>query len=283
MDTRHLVRTVRANGLDFACIEAGEGPLVLMLHGFPDSAWSFQPLLQPLAEKGFRACAVFMRGYAPSPLTRDYRMLRLGEDAIALIESLGEERAVLVGHDWGAVAAYVASGMAPERVSHLVTAAVPHLRRFFLRPTRRQLLRSRYMARFQLPGAVSRFATGDALDRLIREWSPDWAFTAADLAPVREMLADPQRAAALIGYYRHIPRSLSDPALWRFAMAPIKVPTTMIAGLNDGCIGPEMFADQEHLFTRGLRLQLFEDAGHFMHCERPQRFANTLMEAARTA
>src|SRR3954469_25253216 len=101
---------VRANGLDFAYLEAGEGPLALCLHGFPDSAWTWRHLLPELADAGFRAVAPFMRGYAPTAVPADgrYQTAALGLDACALHEALGGDAdAVIVGHDWGAMATYI--------------------------------------------------------------------------------------------------------------------------------------------------------------------------------
>src|SRR5262245_22024238 len=119
---------VRANGLNFAFLEAGSGPLVLCLHGFPDHARSFMHQLAALAKAGFRAVAPFMRGYAPTDVPPDgpYQSAALAQDAVALIEALGYTRAAVFGHDWGAVAAYGAAVLAPERVPRLIVAAVPH-------------------------------------------------------------------------------------------------------------------------------------------------------------
>src|SRR5580765_1168097 len=96
---------VRANGLTFATLEAGDGPLVLCLHGFPDHARSFRHQLPALAAAGFRAVAPFMRGYAPTEVPPDgpYQSAALAQDAVALIDALGYQRAAIFGHDWGAV------------------------------------------------------------------------------------------------------------------------------------------------------------------------------------
>src|SRR5690606_10596075 len=119
---------VQANGLRFATLEAGDGPLALCLHGFPDTARSFRHQLPALAAAGFRAVAPWMRGYAPSAVPADgpYQSAALAQDAAALIEALGYDEAVLIGHDWGAVAAHGAAILAPQRVRRLVTIAVPH-------------------------------------------------------------------------------------------------------------------------------------------------------------
>ena len=282
MPINDLPRWIRANGLDFAYLEAGQGPLVLCLHGFPDTAWNFRPLLGALADAGFRAVAPFMRGYAPSALAPDgdYRVETLGRDVLALIEALGADRAFVVGHDWGAVAAYAAASLQPNRIPRMITAAIPHLRHFVLRPSLRQLYRSRYMGLFQFPNAEQRVTRNDFayIENLIREWSPAWNFTAEDLAPLKAMWSDPTRLSAALGYYRALPAGLASAASWRSFMQPLKVPVRVIYGDRDGCIGPEMFQGMEHLFTAGLELMKMPEAGHFMQLEQPSVFNAHVIE-----
>src|SRR5690348_7468243 len=117
------IRTVSANGLRFAYLEEGEGPLVLMLHGFPDTPHTWDEVRPAVARAGFRCVTPFTRGYAPSeiPAVEAYDAETLGRDALALIAALGEEKAVLVGHDFGAGAAYSAAGLEPEHLRFLVT------------------------------------------------------------------------------------------------------------------------------------------------------------------
>lgn len=275
-------RWIKAHGLDFAYLEVGQGPLVLCMHGFPDSAWNFRPLLTALADAGFRAVAPFMRGYAPSALAADgdYRIETLGRDVLALIEALGAECAFVVGHDWGAVAAYAAASLEPQRIPRMVTAAIPHLRRFVLRPSLRQLYRSRYMGLFQFPNAERRVMRDDFayVEGLIREWSPGWDFTAEDLAPLKAMWSEPARLSAALAYYRALPAGLVSTASWRSFMQPLKVPTRVIYGDRDGCIGPEMFEGMQHLFAAGLELVKMPEAGHFMQLEQPSVFNAHVIE-----
>jgi pimeloyl-ACP methyl ester carboxylesterase len=121
-------RTVHANGLDFPILEAGHGPLVLCLHGFPDHAQSWIPFLDRLEREGYWAVAPALRGYWVGGAAPDgsYRALATGQDVLALIESLGAEQAVLVGHDLGARAAYAAASLDAGRVRKLVGLAVPY-------------------------------------------------------------------------------------------------------------------------------------------------------------
>jgi pimeloyl-ACP methyl ester carboxylesterase len=120
--------TARANDLEFGLLEAGSGPLALCLHGFPDTAHTWEHLLPALAGAGFHAVAPFMRGYAPTAIPADgaYQVGALVADAVALHETLGGDGdAVLIGHDWGAETAYGAAAFAPDRWRRLVTLAVP--------------------------------------------------------------------------------------------------------------------------------------------------------------
>jgi pimeloyl-ACP methyl ester carboxylesterase len=274
---------IPANGVDFAYVEIGQGPLVLCLHGFPDTAWSFVPLLEHLGAAGYRAVAPFMRGYLPSGLAPDgdYRVITLGRDALSLIEALGAQRAVLVGHDWGAAATYIAAALAPECVERMVTAAVPHLRRFLLWPNLRRLRRSRYMGFFQFPGIPERRMVADDfrwLRALIHEWSPGRNFSQEDFGRLKDMFSDSARLSAALAYYRAMPRNLASRATWELLFTPIKVPARMIRGADDGCIGPEMFEGQERLFAGGFELITLQGAGHFMHCEQPEAFAQLVLE-----
>lgn len=282
-----VFRFQAANGLEFGLLEAGpaEAPLVLCLHGFPDCAQSFRPLLTALAAQGYRAVAVSMRGYLPSsrPADGDYSPLALARDAIALIDHLGAERAVLVGHDWGAVATYVAAALRPDRLRGVVTAAIPHLRRFLLRPTAAQLWRSRYMLKFQWPGTESRLLAEHLrpLQALAREWSPRLEVVNG-LAPVWTSFAERERLTAALSYYRSLPGALFSSETWRLLLAPTPVPACVIHGSEDGCVGAEMFTGLSHLFAAGLHEVAIPNAGHFMHLEQPQRFNAAVLDFLKT-
>jgi pimeloyl-ACP methyl ester carboxylesterase len=279
-------RYIRANGMEFAYLEAGAekdgAPLVLCLHGFPDTAWSFARLLGDLAGAGFHAVAPFMRGYPPSaiPDDRDYSGLALARDVIALVEHLGAQDALVVGHDWGAAAAYGAAAIRPDRIRGIVTAAVPHVRRFLLRPTRAQLRASHYMFKFQLPGWPERrirehdFAW---LRDLARSWSPGWEPPDEYFEPVKAAFSDPARLKAALGYYRAMPRTFTARETWQSLLKPIQVPARVIYGDNDHCILPEMYQDQEHLFASRYELVCIPGAGHFLQIEAPGAFSEQVI------
>ena len=135
----------------------GQGPLALCLHGFPDSAHTWDDLLPALAGAGYHAAAPFMRGYAPSGVPADgrYDATALAGDVIALANELAPgERFYVVGHDWGAVSAYAAASAAPARLAAMVTAAVPPTGRFLATMGPAQMRRSWYMGFFRYPGTV---------------------------------------------------------------------------------------------------------------------------------
>lgn len=271
------IRRTKAHGIEFAYLEAGQGPLVLCWHGFPDTAWSFVPLLERLAAAGYHAVAPFSRGYAPSGLAPDgdYRSLTRAQDVLALIERLGGgQPAFVVGHDWGAVATYLAAALRPDRFKAIVTASIPHLGAF-VPPPLRQLRRSRYMGFFQLRGIPERTIVANDfawLRALIREWSPGWHFSEDDFAPLREAFADPQRLQAALAYYRALPGELLQRRNWPLLFSPVQVPALVVRGLDDGCIGAELFEQQAPRFAAGHEL-LSLRCGHFMHAEQPDALA----------
>lgn len=280
---------VRARGIEFHTLEAGDGPLVLCLHGFPDHARSFRYQLPVLAAAGFRAVAPFMRGYAPTGPAPDgcYQTAALAGDAVALIEALGYQDAVVVGHDWGALAAYGAALAAPRRVRTLVAAAVPYGPQLVTAMTGNydQHKRSWYMFFFQMPLAEAAVAQDDFafLERLWRDWSPGWQWPSEEMAALKETFHQPGVLAAALGYYRAaFNPALQDPALadlqMRMLMTPIEVPALYLHGADDGCIGRELVAGMADFFPRGLRVEMVPGAGHFLHQERPDVVNRVLLE-----
>ena len=284
---------VEANGIRFATLEMGSGPLVLCLHGFPDTAHTFREQLPVLADAGYRAVAPFMRGYAPTGPAPDgrYQSAVLSLDAIALIDALGHESAVVFGHDWGAVAAYGAAILAPQKVRKLITAAVPHgpsvLNAFFT--SFDQQKRSWYMFFFQhfFADAAVGFADFRFLERLWQDWSPGWRYTPEDLEALKATFRQPGVLDAALGYYRcTLNPAKHDPTLAEtqtlISTAPVEVPSTVIYGADDGCMGADLLEGMEALFPRGLRKEILHGAGHFAHREQSQKVNEILLEALKT-
>ena len=261
-------------------LAAGAGPLALCLHGFPDNAHTWEHLLPALAGAGFCAVAPFMRGYAPTAVPADgaYDVGALAADAVALHEVLGGGReAVLIGHDWGAEAAYAAAARAPGRWRRVVTLGVPppgldpllfsdydQLRRFF------------YLFVFRDPAGLAEAAVaanGMAfLDRLWADWSPGY-HPDQHLARVKQSLRQPANLAAAIGYYRAAdppttPRAAQGTT--RQAGGPAPPPTLYLHGANDGCIAAGLARRAAPLLPPPSRMIVIGGAGHFLHRENPR-------------
>ena len=281
--------SVQANGLRFHYLEAGSGPLVLCLHGFPDHARSFRFQLPALAQAGFRAVAPFLRGYAPTdvPANGPFQIAALARDAAALVEALSPKApAFIVGHDWGAAATYGAALVAPERIRKIVTIAVPHGPQVLqaIVASYPQMRRSWYMFMFQMPTAEGAVSANDFefIDRIWSDWSPGWAVPSQEMAALKQTLGKPGVLEAALGYYRH----MFNPAFQLPELAdlqsqiltdPMPVPGLYVHGRKDGCIGVETLEGMESTFPEGLKKLVIDDAGHFVHQEKPERVNQELI------
>ena len=280
--------SVRANDIDFHYLEAGQGPLVLCMHGFPDHLHSFRALLPELAQAGYRGVAPFMRGYYPTGPAPDgrYQSLLMSQDVLAIIDALGSERAVLVGHDWGARAVFGATILAPERVTKLVTLGSSHpaagqamsLKHHFLKGTW-------HMFYFQLPAAERAIAHDDYafIEDWIRDSAPDWDVPRDMIEGVKDTYRRPGVLDAVLAYYRHnVNPALQDPALKELqqhvSTAPITVPTLAFHGSPERPGRLEVFHGMDRFFTGGLEKVVVEGAGHFVHQEKPDEVNPRIVE-----
>jgi len=276
------VPNVTVNDVDFAYLEWGSAgdPLAVLLHGFPDSAHTWRHLGPALADAGFHAVAPFMRGYAPTSVPADgrYQTGMLAMDALGLRSALGgDERSVLIGHDWGATATWSAAAFGgADAWAKVVGMAVPPggaIAQAFLRYE--QLHRSWYMFFFQhaLADIVVPMNDLQFIDELWAYWSPGHDAT-EDLALLKPCLRDPANLAAALGYYRATLSGVGvDPSLDDVQAAGATTPpqpAMYLHGRDDGCIGVEVADGSEaFLSTPGSRVEIVPDAGHFLHLEQP--------------
>lgn len=271
---------VTANGIDFVALECGTGSLALCLHGFPDSAHTWRHLLPALADAGFHAVAPFMRGYAPTSLAPNgaYQTAALANDANALHTALGgDDNAMIIGHDWGASAAYGAAILAPDRWRRVAGMSVPPggaLGNAFT-SNLTQLQRSWYMFFFQHPLADFLVAANDFafIDMLWKQWSPGYDAD-IDREHVKNALSDPPHLQAALGYYRAtLGSGFRDPALAEMqntiqTETPLQ-PTLYLHGRNDGCIGVEVAQDAATRAPENCLVRIVENSGHFLQLEQP--------------
>jgi len=282
---------LRHGDLRFTAHAAGTGPLVLCLHGFPDDASTFRQQSGALVDAGYRMVAPTLRGYEPGsqPEDGDYRIDTLAGDIIAWLDELGEEKVHLVGHDWGAVIAYVASASAPERFHSLTALGIPHPARFTTLGTRRlptQLLKSWYMMFFQLPALPEwaiRRADWALVQRLWKSWSPGFELPASHWSALCETFAAPGVDRAMLAYYR---QNVSPAILLGLASSPVnslrKVPvrTLAITGAEDGCMDTRLhdYTMLEQDFPAGLRVARIAGAGHWAHLEKPAEVNRLILD-----
>lgn len=264
--------TVRANGLRFAVLEEGSGPLVLLLHGFPDTAHTWDGVRPALARAGFRAVSPFMRGYAPTaiPSKPEYDSDTLGRDVLGLIEALGHKSAIVVGHDWGASAGYSAAALGENRVALLVTVAVPHPAA--IRPTPRLAWNLRHFLAFRRRSAAAALRDNDfaQLDALVHRWSPGWDFAPTDTVAVKQAFRERGSLEAALGYYRAL-----GPRLPPSLRKTISVDTVCFAPTHD-LFDRETYDRAKRWFTRGY-LVVRLPGGHFTHREHRGPFLEALL------
>lgn len=271
--------SLTTNGLRFAALEAGpaDGPLALFLHGFPDSATTWQHQLPAFAARGYRAVAPWLRGYPPTEIPAKgayYDRATLASDVAALIDLLSPGQPCrLIGQDWGAAIGYGVLAAFPEKVSRAALLAVPHPAqvRATLKRSPKHALRSFHWFLFQLPLLPEWLcARRDHafLETLWKLWSPDFN-DAQHVAAIRRTMATPGALEASLAYYRALFGTRNaDPALAdvRARMdANIAVPTRVFCGSRD--MRREMLEPQRRYFTADYDWALVEGAGHFLHRE----------------
>lgn len=278
---------IQANGLEFAYLEQGDGPTVLLLHGFPDNANSWCYQMPALAGQGYRAIAPFLRGYAPTqvPVNGFYGIATLATDIAELARAVGGGRPVhLIGQDWGAIIAYAVIAAFPELIDRAVVAAVPHSAQ-----VRKSLLNVRHIQRsfhwwfFQIAELPEKAIVENDfafIDYLWDYWTSPGFEDAAHIANVKKMLSEPGVLTATLAYYRAmLDTTKDDPKLahvHELINRPIKVPTLALCGADD--LRAELMTDQSEHFTGEYQFELVADAGHFLHREKPEQVNRLILD-----
>ncbi len=279
-------RDITANSCRFHVAEAGEGPLVIFLHGFPLFWWTWRHQLTALAEAGYRAVSVDMRGYGGSDHTpHGYDPLTLAADTAGIIRSLGARDAIVVGQGWGAIVAWTIAAREPDLVRGIGVVGMPHpalLRNAFVGDAE-QRKRARYIWGLQSPFIPERQLTQDnaaAVADYLRRWSGSAWPDEETAAVYRAAMLIPNTAHCSVEFHRWAVRSIPRRDGRRFQAVvanPVSPPVLQIHGVNDGAIlarclvGSEYYAAGQYLRTD------MPDVGHFPHEENPGRFNEILL------
>lgn len=265
-------------------VQAGTGPLVVLLHGFPEFWYSWRHQIPALVDAGFRVVAPDQRGFATSDKPRGtaaYRVEALAGDIARLVEHLGDERAVIVGHDLGGMVAYWTAMLHPHRVARLCVSNYPHPSwQGTMATDPAQIRRSWYIGLFQLPlpprWLAKRFAP--VLRRIFtRDPEREGAFSPEDIERYVEVF-DAETLAAALGWYRALLRHRSRKIL--ASLRPIECPTQVIWGVRDSAIGAE-WAEPPAKWVWDLRIDRIDDASHWVQNDRPERFNALLLDFLR--
>jgi pimeloyl-ACP methyl ester carboxylesterase len=272
------------DGVRLHYVEEGEGPLVVLLHGFPEAWFGWQRQIPMLVEAGYRVAAPDMRGYNLSEKpkgVRNYSREHLGGDVAALIRHLGVERAHVVGHDWGGIVAWYTAIDHPEVVDRLVVLDGGHPRQFtWAMRHPRQLLKSWYILFFQLPWLpelIARIGNWRLLRDPFENDARPGAFGPEDLERYVENWSQPGAITAQVNYYRSLGRHLLQLAK-AANNPPIEAPTMVIWGENDKYGLPEL-AEQDHDGVANLeRVEIIPGASHWVQHDEPERVGRLLTE-----
>lgn len=269
------------NGLSLHVVEAGpaNGPLLILLHGFPEFWWAWRRQITPLAEHGYHVVVPDMRGYntseAPHGITA-YRLETLSADILALADSFGADRFQLVGHDWGGIVAWDVGARDPGRLERLVVMDAPHpdlwVKEVLSHPT--QALRSTYAAFFQLPWlpeAVLRAFNFAGLRTMVQRTARPGTFEPGEMDRYVDAWSHPGSLTAMLNYYRAL-RKRPVPDQPR----RITPPTLILWGEKDSFLEGHIARSALDYCDDG-NLTIVTDATHWLHLEEPERINTELI------
>lgn len=255
----------------------GDGPPVVLFHGFPDGPRSWAGTADALAAAGRRAIVPYLRGYHPDTIAagRSYGRAELGADVVHLLDALGIDQAVLVGHDWGAGCVWNAVAQHPERATAVVPIAIPHPAT--LKPSVGLAWAARHFANLKAPLSDKRAARNDFayIDTLYERWAPRWRGPARDVAvaEVKEMFSDPRVLHEANQWYRDVSFKPDTANAFR-----VGCPGLLVVGGADfgGNLGP--YEQSLARFDGPAELMVVEGAGHWPHREAQAEFDQRLLE-----
>ncbi|TWT23890.1 alpha/beta fold hydrolase [Planomicrobium sp. CPCC 101110] len=265
---------VQANGITLHTVVAGpeDGPLVLLLHGFPEFWRGWDKQIGPLAEKGYRVAVPDLRGYNLSDKPKgieNYTLDLLRDDVVGLIEHFGETSAIVIGHDWGGAVAWHLAATKPQYVEKLIAVNIPHPKAMpqVLAKNPAQWIKSSYIAFFQVPELPEKILATDyfktMVGSLVSTSNPD-TFSAEELEAYREAWAKPGALTAMLNWYR----AIREGSVAQVPNHKITVPVRIIWGLGDQFLTP-LLAKESLEFCEDADLVFVGEATHWIHHEQP--------------
>jgi len=286
---------VAVNGIELAIVEEGEGPLVVLCHGFPELAFSWRHQLPALAAGGYRVIAPDMRGYGRSSVPAEvkaYDIVSLCGDLTGLLDALGEERGIFVGHDWGAIVVWNLSLLAPERVRAVAGLSVPFVPRAPAPPTqimRKNIGEDFYIVWFQQPGVADRALAEDVRRTLTtpQQWTAQWAGDPDEQPRLPAWLSEEELAVYVdtfqrtgftggLNYYRNLDRNWELTA--DIAQRHVQAPAMFLTGERDLV---RLFAPGDTMadWVDDLRAKVVvPKAGHWVQQQAPEQVNAALLE-----
>lgn len=276
------VKTVKVNEINYSYIEAGTGPLVILIHGFPDSgARTWEEVMQKLAAQNFHAVAIFDRGYYPTdmPANGDYSVQSMGQDIVGLVKALGEKHAMVIGEDWGASIAYAAALTDPSVITKVVTASIPP--QSTTKPSFQVFRCFPHFLSLQFGALSDWYARRNNfayIEYLYHYWSPSWSVPQAQINEVRENFSKPGRLHAAISYYHWAFADNLDKKKTEFYNQKISVPTMLFVGQEDIAYKIGLFKNVEDAFSGPFKMVTVPHAGHFLHREQADLFSQKTLE-----
>lgn len=284
IDIRTPGTRYHVNGITLHCIEAGpkDGPLVILLHGFPEFWWAWRYQIEPLAKAGFRVLVPDQRGYNLSDKPkgrRTYHLDVLAQDVVSLADALERRSFHLVGHDWGGLVAWWTASRYPDRIERLVAINAPHpaIAGAYMRRHPSQMLRSSYIGFFQipfLPEALFSAQDHRALKRALLRTSRKGTFSNDDLAQYECAWEQPGALTGMLNWYRALPLKPADNPSEKLPM-----PVLVIWGMGDRFLEFGLCEASLALCNQG-KAKRFETATHWVHLEEAEAVSTELIAFA---
>lgn len=276
----HPIKKALVNDLDYYYIEQGEGETIVLLHGFPDMANTWDETISALSQT-HRVVAPFLRGYYPTgiPDDNDFSVKTIAEDIVALMDQLAVDQFTVIGQDWGASIGFSVTNLVDERVQKFVSVAIPHPSCLALTPALAYAGRHFFLLGTSDYGVrYTRKNNFAYIDRLYQRWSPDYKNYQTSSNAIKETFKFPNRTEAATGYYRSFSADQKIPELQAFYQKVPATPVLFLVGENDLIYTEAVIKAMKGIMSKGSETVVFENAGHFLHREVFDQFLAVLSE-----